>query len=46
MPKLVMVKLEAQGASALEWHAELKDLEFGQNLLRELATVIRRVQGN
>ncbi|KIK69250.1 hypothetical protein GYMLUDRAFT_255795 [Collybiopsis luxurians FD-317 M1] len=37
---------EEEGARGLEWHVELKDLEFGQSLLHEMTTLLRRVQGN
>ncbi|KAE9391905.1 hypothetical protein BT96DRAFT_1059147 [Gymnopus androsaceus JB14] len=38
--------IEEEGTRELEWHVDLKDLEFGQALLREMGTLLRRVKGN
>ncbi|KAJ4467172.1 hypothetical protein C8J55DRAFT_439106 [Lentinula edodes] len=37
---------EIEGTRGFEWHTELRDLGFGQALLRELANLLRRVEGN
>ncbi|KAE9391988.1 hypothetical protein BT96DRAFT_1000768 [Gymnopus androsaceus JB14] len=42
----VMCIIEEEGTRDLEWHVDLKDLQFGQALLWEMGKLLCRVKGN